>query len=182
MARWRLAAAHYLNLVDPAIWEYKEVDRKTGRPKTRKFEVPTLLNPEDPADWNIVHERNQFGVAEAGEIVVCYAGKGGDPRDIEFVGDPTPDMVPLDDEAKEISAKFAERWSHPIESLSGTYGEALLDDLQAEAARVRAEQNKPAQVEGMTELLTALSQMMQQNQEILATLAKSAPQAQIRRQ
>ena len=178
MARWRLAAKHYLNIPGTE-WEYKEIDRTTGRPKNVKFPVPTLLDPDDPSNWNHIIIRNQAGGPAEGEITVCK-GKGED-YDLPFEGDPTPDMVPLDDEAKAISAKFAGRWKHPIETLSGSYADALLDDLQIEVAEVRAQQSS-AKIEGMTELLTAMTQMMQQNQQMLATLtAKPAEEAKGRR-
>lgn len=162
MARWRLAAPHYLN-VPGTEWEYKEVDRTTGRQKKRTFPVPTHLDPDNPSDWNHIHGKDN------GEIIVCQPGKG-QPNDLEFEGPPTPDMVPLDDEAKEISASFAKVWKHPIESLSGSYGDELLKDMGNEMDKLRAEQNRP-QVEGMSELLAAMTTMMKQNQELIAALA-----------
>ena len=165
MARWRLVGPHYLN-VEGSTWEYKEVDRTTGKQKRTLFPVPQLLDPDNPGDWNYVYGK------DSGEIIV--ADKAGDyPKDIIFAGEPTPDMVPLDDEAKAISAKMAPKWKHPIESLSGTYAEAMMKDLTAEVAEVRSK-NGSAQVEGMTELLTAMTAMMKQNQDILAQLAKSS--------
>lgn len=164
MARWRLAAPHYLN-VEGCVWEYKEVDRTSGRQKTTKFPVPTHLDPDQPADWNYVYGRDQ------GEIIV--ANKASDnTKDIIFAGEPTPDMVPLDDEAKAISAAMAPKWKHPIESLSGTYADAMLKDLSEEVAAVRSK-SASAQVEGMAELLTAMAAMMKQNQEIMAQLVQS---------
>lgn len=162
MARWRLTAAHYLR-TEGIEWVYNEVDRTTGRPKRRSFQVPQYLNPDDPGDWN--YRYNQ----DAGEIIVCQGT--GEDRDIQFFGDPTPDMVPLDDEAKAISASFADKWKHPIDSLSGTYGDRLVEDFQTELAAVQAAQNKPAQIDGMTELLSAMSEMMKQNQQLIASLA-----------
>lgn len=163
MARWRLVAPHYLNV--PGIeWEYKEVDRTTGRPKRATFAVPLLLDPSQPSDWNYQHGRDE------GEIIVCLEGRG-QPRDIIFEGDPTPDMVPLDDEAQELSAAFATKWKHPIESLEGSYADKLLDGLQSELAKVQAATNRPAQVEGMAELLAAMTSVMKQNAELLAALA-----------
>ncbi len=164
MARWRLAAPHYLNVPD-TFWEYKEVDRTTGKQKRVQFPVPALLDPSQPGDWNYRHN------ADEGEIIVCQPGKGL-PKDIEFEGEPTPDMVPMDDEAQVISASFAKKWKHPIESLPGTYADSLLNTLQEEVAEVRAK-GASAQVEGMTELLTAMTAMMKQNQDILAALVAS---------
>lgn len=164
MARWRLVAPHYLN-VEGTKWEYSEVDRTTGKQKRTQFPVPTMLDPDQPTDWSHVYGK------DAGEIIVAR-GKSDDPKDIIFIGDPTPDMVPLDDEAKAISAAMAPKWKHPIESLSGTYADAMLKDLGQQIEEVRAASGG-AKVEGMTELLTAMTAMMKQNQELLAVLVAS---------
>lgn len=106
MARWRLTAAHYLN-VPGTEWEYKETDQNTGKQARRVFTVPALLNPNDPSDCNY-----------PGEIIVAWKDKG-QGRDIIFIGEPTPDMEPLDDEASAVSNKLRPKWVHPVESLSG---------------------------------------------------------------
>ena len=166
MARWRLAAAHYLNVAG-ITWEYSEVDRTTGRPKKKVFAVPLLLNPENPQDWNHVYSKDGFGKPDTGEIVVAQGDH--EPRDIVFEGDPTPDMVPLDDAAKAISAKHAHKWKYADESLEGTYADAMIKDLSEEMADIRAKTTS-APIEGMTELLTAMTAIMKQNQDIMATL------------
>lgn len=172
MARWRLAAPHYLNTIPPTTWEYKEIDRSTGKQVRRVYDVPLLMDPDQPGDWN--HRDGDMG-----SIIVCHEGKG-EARDQIFVGEPTPDMVPLDEEAKAISASFAKKWKHPIESLEGSFAERLLDDLQKQVADVRAQ--APAPQEGMTELLTAMTAMMKQNQQVLdALLQTKAPAAVARR-
>ena len=166
MARWKLLASHYLN-VPGTEWEYKEVNRVTGRPQVKKFPVPLLLDVTQFADCNYRNE-----MTGDGEIVVCYAGKGLD-KDIIFEGEPTPDLLPLDDEAKAISETFADKWHHPIESLEAngpSYSEQLLDRLQNEVADVRSKTTS-AQVEGMSELLTAMTAMMKQNQDMLQLIA-----------
>jgi len=170
MARWKLLASHYLN-VPGTEWEYKEIDRTTGRPKLRKFPVPLLLDPGQYADCNYRDTVNGDP-----EIIVCHEGKGLD-KDIIFVGDPTPDMLPLDDEAKAISATFAGKWGHPIESLEAngpSYSEQLLNKLQEEVADVRSKTTSN-QVEGMSELLTAMTQMMKQNQEMMSAILGGGP-------
>lgn len=170
MARWRLAAAHYLMTGDTK-WEYSEVDRTTGRPKRVQFDVPRMLNPEDPSDWNYVYSKDGFGKPDTGEIIVAQGEH--EPRDIVFLGDPTPDMVPLDDAAQAITDKHKSRWKHPIESLSGTYADEMMKDLSVQMEQARA-QTATVQVDGMTEILTAMTAMMKQNQEMMAALvAKS---------
>lgn len=163
MARWRLTAPHYLS-VPGTVWEYKEVDRTTGKQKRVTFDVPMYLNPNDPGDWN--HKYGQ----DFGEIIVSN-GNDALPNDIIFSGDPTPDMVPLDPEAAKISASFAKKWKHPIESLTGSYADVLLDQLQSEVAEARAKA-PTTQIDGMAELLAAMTSVMKQNQEILAQLAR----------
>ena len=163
MARWRLAAPHYLN-VEGTSWEYKEVNRTTGRQQRTVFAVPLHLDPDNPADWNHVNGKDE------GAIIVCNGKDEVNAKDIIFTGEPTPDMVPLDDAAAAISAKLAPKWKHPIETLSGTYADAMLRDMSVEMEEIRV-QGASAKVEGMTELLTAMTSMMKQNQEILATLA-----------
>lgn len=173
MARWRLAAPHYIN-VPGTEWEYKEVDRSTGKQKRVVFPVPLHLDPDQPGDWN--HRNGQF----EGEIVVCHEGKG-DAKDIVFVdkdgrpGDPTPDMVPLDEEAKRLTAAMAPKWNRPFEQTEGnSYAEGILDDLTKEIASLRSSQSTAAPMQGMNELLAAMSAMMKQNQELLARLAPLA--------
>lgn len=111
MARWRLRNGHYINILTdgkPAEWEYKEVDRSTGKAGRKIFYVPTLLDPNDSADRNYPDD-----------IIVCHEGKGL-PRDYIFTGEPTPDMEPLDEEAEKISEGLRDKWEHPIESLPST--------------------------------------------------------------
>lgn len=181
MARWKLLTPHYL-MIEGVTWQYKEVDRMTGKLKTQTFKVPHLLDPIDPTAWNYVFGRDN------GEIIVCLPGKG-EARDIEFFdsnggpGTPTPDMFPVDDEAKAISAKLEEGWKHPIESLSGTYSNHLLAGLHEEIAKVQS-QSAPATttVEGLSELLAAMTTMMKQNQQMLdAMVSAKAPAAALRR-
>ena len=120
MARWKLNTPHYLK-VPGTEWEQTQTSTETGKMVRHRHPVPALLDPRDPADHN--YKQDQM-------IIVCFAGKG-EPRDIEFEGEPTPDMEPLDREAEEISASFASKWKHPIETLqSQGLSETLFQDLQ----------------------------------------------------
>lgn len=153
MARWRLINPHYLNTVDPTEWEYTENDRKTGRPRRTKFIVPRYLDPNDPSDWT-----NSWGQKDnaEGEVVVCHASKGED-RDIEFIGNPTPEMTPLDDEAKAISASFADLWTYKPDGMGGpTYSQSLVDQFQSEMADAQAQPPAPIEVAGLADLLAAM--------------------------
>lgn len=177
--RWKLRQAHYLS-VPGQVWEYSELDRVTGRPKRTQFPVPRLIDPMDPADWTEKVISNQGKVVD-GFCIVCYEGKG-QPTDVVFTGPPTPDMEPMDDEATALSATFASKWKHPIESLpSGGYAQVLQTQFEGELAKVQANNNKPAQIEGMTELLTAMTSMMKQNQEMMAALMATKSESVARR-
>lgn len=114
MARWLLKADHYLN-VPGTQWEYEETSRESGKRKREVLPVPLLIELKDP----------DFQNAD-GDVIVCYEGKGereGRPRgDIVFVGSPTPDMEPLDDEAQAITDELRPRWEHPIETLPANGG------------------------------------------------------------
>ena len=159
MARWKLATSHYLNTPGEE-WEYTENDRTTGRPRRTKFPVPRYLDIRDPMCWT-----NKWGNRdnEDGEIIVCWEGKG-DASDIIFTGDPTPDMIPVDDEAKEISATFAARWDRRPEDVAGDYSQSLIDRFQVQLAEA---QTKPVEVPGMAELTAAIGSLVQINQKVL---------------
>jgi len=108
--RWKLLSAHYLNvpkLPDGTAveWEHKETARETGRTVRKLYPVPMLLDPKDPADWNYPEE-----------IIVAWEGTPYS-KDIIFLGEPTPEMEPLNTSAEEISARLHDRWSHPINDL-----------------------------------------------------------------
>lgn len=159
MARWKLMVAHYLNTPGEE-WEYTENDRKTGRPKRTKFPVPRYLDPKDPSCWT-----NRWGSKdnEEGEVIVCWDGKG-DSNDVVFAGDPTPDMSPVDDEAREISATFEHRWAFKPENAEGDYSQSLVDRFQSELAEVVT---KPIEVPGLAELTGAIGELVKQNQKVL---------------
>ena len=159
MARWKLMTAHYLNVAGTK-WEYQEVSRVTGKQIRMQLPVPMYLDPRDPADYTHKWGRGEEG---EGEIIVSR-GPSSDPKDIIFVGDPTPDMVPLDDEAKAISATFTERWRYKPEGAPGSYSQSLVDQFQSAMADTST---KPAKVEGLDELVVAIKEMAKVNQELV---------------
>lgn len=119
MARWKLRIAHYLNGrfpdMDATEWEYKETDRVTGREHRKRFKVPAYF--------------------EAGTIV-CHEGRGLE-TDCVFEGDPGPEMVPLDDEAKALSAALEHKWKHAIEDLPGQgFTASLLSNLEKQLSEI----------------------------------------------
>lgn len=116
--RWRLTGPHYINV--PTLpdgtnieWEHKETSRDSGRTVRRLFPVPILLDPKDPADHNY-----------PGEIIVCREVEGAHKfrQDYAFVGDPTQEMEPLNDEAEAISESLRDKWINPVETLPANGG------------------------------------------------------------
>ena len=130
MARWRLMQAHYLS-VPGTEWEYKESDRETGRQARKVFEVPLYLDPKDAADWNYRSDES---------IIVTNKFDPAFRRDIVFVGPPTPDMEPIDDEAQVITQGYIDSgaWKHPIDSLNMNYSQSVLSDFERQLAQLLA--------------------------------------------
>lgn len=167
MARWKLVTSHYLNCVEETKWEYKEVDRATGRERRKQLTVPRFIDINDPGDWT-----TSWGPRDAleGEVIVCLPGKG-QPKDIEFLGDPTPDMIPLDDEAKELSATFEDHWRYKPESADISFSQSMVEGFNAEQAEI---QSRPTIVEvpGMAEMVAAVASLAAQNTELMKELTR----------
>lgn len=164
MARWKLTEKHYLN-VPGTRWEFQTVDRTTGRPQRKTFPVPLYLDPENPDDCNYKDGYDNW-------IIVAYEGSA-EGRDIIFIGDPTPGMLPIDDEAKAISAKF--KWTPTQglddESKENSYQSKLLLGLIDQMADMSVKASAAPIAPGMEQFLTQMTQMMQQQTQILAALA-----------
>jgi hypothetical protein len=148
MARWKLTADHYLN-VPGTEWEYKETDRTSGRQGRKIFNVPLYLEED-----NIVC----YGEAKQGEYT--------------FIGEPTPDMEPLDDEAEKISAALRPKWIHPIESLSGNnYSQSLIaafEKQMASAAAGQAVSAKGIDPDEFAKLKEQVAELAKKNAELQA--------------
>lgn len=101
MARFRIMDmennGHYLNIPGTE-WEQIEIDVKTKRQARHRYKVHTLLEPKDPTCHNY---------PETGEIIISTKTDPLYPRDLVFVGPPTPGMEPLDAEAREIMSKMS---------------------------------------------------------------------------
>lgn len=122
MARFRLREKHYLAVVGSE-WEYKET-LSNGKQKRIVMPVPMFLDPNDPSDCNY-----------PGEILVSTKEDPLYPKDYIFTGPCTPDMEPLDAEAKELSSTVVGAFIHPINSLPAVgghqpFGDQLLKDLE----------------------------------------------------
>ena len=167
MARWKLMQPHYL-VVDGEEWEYKETDRRTGKEKKVRIPVPKLLDPRDPSHWT---KRWGFKDNQEGEIIVCMPGKG-EADDEVFHGDPTPDMIPVDEEAEKISASFSGRWAYKPDVASMDYSQSLVDKFQTEMAELKAKVTPTDN--GLGELTKALVTLVEQNKAMMESLATSA--------
>lgn len=178
MARWRLRNGHYLNtlvmeedkLVAGTQWEYKEQDRGTGRAARKLYNVPQLLDPKDPADCNY-----------PGEIIVCNEYDRAFPRDIIFLGEPTPEMEALDEAAETISASLRHKWEHPIDTLpvngamSSDEQAFMAKMMQSFAASVGAQVQAPANASVSVEDFNALKEQLAALQAQLAQQSQPAP-------
>src|SRR5262245_61863192 len=125
MARFQLLEKHYLN-VDNCEYEHKEEVQTRVRGRNRQsrkvYPVPMYLNPKDPADCN-------YG--DPDRIIISTKEDRRYPDDYLIRGDfsPTLDMQPLDQEADAVMEEFRKNYKgeHPIESLSGSFAETVLD-------------------------------------------------------
>lgn len=110
--RWRLMTSHYLN-VPGTEWEHNETDKATGKAVRKLYAVPALLDPRNPNDCN-----------RDGDCVVTHEVEGAriTRGDVIFLGDPTPDMEPMNDAAEAISNGLKDKWAHPIDTLPANGG------------------------------------------------------------
>lgn len=142
MPRWKLVAPHYLNIVpgngqNPIQWEYVEEDlhaKRTGASPGRpgaggnngqrrvRYTVPLMMDPRTPGDWNYPNDE---------AIIVSTEFSRAFPNDIVFAGEPTPDMVPMDEAAERISASLAHKWVHPIEGMpNADHSTSIITNLE----------------------------------------------------
>jgi hypothetical protein len=170
MARWKLTASHYLTVTGSA-WEQTEVDQMTGRQIRHRYEVPMQLDIQDPVVWNGNIVRNPRGEILGGDIIVAYGDKEHDAKDYIFTGEPTPDMFPLDEEAKLISASFEDKWkARPDEDMQ--YGQKLIDALMVKRAEIESKEST-VKIDGLPEVLATFGEMMKQNQELLMAITRA---------
>lgn len=167
MARWRLNEPHYLLTKDPTKWEYQETDRTNGRQKRVQFTVPRYFHPGDSADWNVRDGEDGF--------IAVSDGHNPGPRDYIFEGEPTPGMLPLDDEAREVSSRYADKWVMPTGlSEPGEMGWAmkLTDQFIQQSDKIANQISKVASnpAPGMEQFMTAMTKFMEQQQEMVMAL------------
>ena len=180
MARWKLTEAHYLKVHGTA-WEYNSIDRRTGRPKREVFSVPLQLDPKSIDDLTKHGQPDPSYPSRDIEdfIIIVTDAAGINQRDVVFEGKPTPGMLPLDDEAKAITAQCAKGIWNPTpgtddDSQRSSFANQVIDDLMGQMNTLKDEVHKAPQIEGLNELLGTMSAMMKQNQEILTLLVKQS--------
>jgi hypothetical protein len=166
MARLRLTAAHYLNV--PGVeWHQEETSQQTGERIRKSYPVPKHLDPNDP---------KHLTDRENGWIVVSTKFDPAHPRDVIFVGDPTPDMEPLDQEAEALIEARRPNWIHPIDSLPGQgFAESLIASFEKQIQALLANQPaKPVNLsagvdpEAFAALQEQVAQLMARNAELEA--------------
>lgn len=164
MARWRLTAPHYLT-VPGTKYRYEEVDRETGEKNVAEHDVPRYLDPNNPRDCRTMG----MCVVTHGEVKI----KGDWP----FVGEPTPDMEPLDEEAQAISDSCRGHWQHPIENLeaNGGFSQALLQVLERQLTQAMSKgatvpaTSTSVSLDEFTKLQEQVASLMAQNAELKAS-------------
>lgn len=162
--RWRLMTSHYLN-VPGTEWEHNESDRTTGKAVRKLYSVPCLLDPRNPNDCN-----------RDGDCIVAHAIEGlrNERTDVIFLGDPTPDMEPVNDEAEEISNSLKDKWAHPIDTLPANGGmndaeKAFMEKMMLAFAGAASAPNATVPKEDYDALLKRVL--------ALESAAKAAPEA-----
>lgn len=167
MAKWRLTASHYLSV--PGIeWEYRETDRGTGKQNRMVLPVPLLLDPKDPTVCN----RDGDCIVTRGE-----PGRG----EFQFFGDPTPDMEPLDDEARAISAEQEPLWQHPIDSLpsNGDYSASLIASFEKQMTSL-IRQGKAEPIQPVSANAVKPEEFKALQEQVAALMARNAELEQAR--
>lgn len=144
MARWRIMGKHYLN-VPGTEYEYRETNETTGKQARKVFPVPLYLDPANPGDRNYPDE-----------IIVAHAASKLFPKDIIFVGPPTLDMEPLDEEAEAISAEMQKGWVKQHLVVEEGYNGKMIVEI-GEALRSMAVSSKPSSPDDTEDLKSQLA-------------------------
>lgn len=157
MAIWKLLQPHYLNVeqvdeFEPVEYMYQEQDQETGRMRRKTWPVPMYL----PAETFVSDQANPHNY-------------------IVFKGDPTPDMMPMDEAAREISKRFEGKWKNAIESLpaNGDFSASLIRGFEKQIdALIRSKGDEPVQnTSGKGVDPTQFAAMQKQIEELTKALA-----------
>lgn len=161
MAKWRLRSAHYLS-VPGTEWEYKETTRE-GRQHKMVLPVPMYLDPKDPSVCN-----------RDGDCIVTHGSARNHSGEYQFVGSPTPEMEPLDDEAEAISASYRSQWAHPIDSLPSNvdYSASLIASFERQMTALI--QNKQAEPVSISEASVSKEDFLKLQEQVAVLMARNA--------
>lgn len=163
MARWELTDTHYIHGhypgEDDTAWQFTETNMETGRVARKLFTVPRLLDKGTIVSQG---ERN--------------------PREFEFKGPPTPEMLPLDDDAEAISTQHRSKWMAPMDGFPtqgpGGFNDAVLQRLTDALDNIS--RNQPIQQQSAVpvgSVSRAEFEILQaQLLEVQAQLLKAGPQ------
>ena len=172
MARWRVTAKHYIyarQFGEETTWVREETNRDTGRAFRRSFVVPLYIDPDDPICIN----------KNLGYCVVATEGSEM-PGDIILDSPPTPDMDPLDDAAREITAKELPKWKDPINSLpiqiGENFGEQLLAMLSSQMSATDRQSTslKSASNSDITDLKAMIADQQKQIVMLMGNIATAS--------
>jgi len=113
------------------------------------------LDPESIPDQNY-----------PGEVIVSTKEDKRYPRDYIFVGLPTPDMEPLDEEAEAMWQDYMRRFGgeHPIDSLEATgftYSDKVLEGLVKQVADLQSKSDTGAEVIALKRQITELTKQLE---------------------
>lgn len=182
-ARWKLTEAHYLK-VKGIFWEHNQVDRKTGKPVRKQYPVPLFLDPlslDDMVTHGQMDPNLPSNNPEDWMIVVAH-GESTFTKDVIFDGEPTPGMLPLNDEARAISEKFSKGQWQPTqgideESQRNSYANAVINGLLDQVHTLKENAASGGQtISGMSEFMETMQAMMKQQTEIIGMLAQAQVQ------
>lgn len=151
MARFLLKDKHYLN-VPGTQWEQTEFNQATKKQARHLYNVHLFLDPEDSSMWNYQEQ-----------IIVSTKADPAYPRDIVFVGSPTPDMEPLDEEAnillRKVLAKSVAPMSETAFPATGATPAAPAPKASSELAELR---QMMAELRGQMTMLVGENEALKQ--------------------
>ncbi len=163
MARWKLTAKHYLEALQfgqPSEWQREEINVQTGRAFRKTYPVPMFIDPDDPFCIN----------RTTGFCVIATEGSA-QPGDLECKNfKPTPDMEPLDEEARQLSEAERPYWINPIDGLSPTMGEDFANQLLTALQQQMNKSNISLSQQGVNSEVSNLSALVAAQQKQIEAL------------
>lgn len=170
MARWMLTEDHYIHVYrprrGPTEWEYKEIDQMTGEEIRTRFAVPLYI------------EKGMI-VSTKGSELPTDNGPVGPYVWVDSKVEPTCNMTPLDEAARELSANLPQPFGwDPFDDLptQGGFADKLISGLEKQMAELlkRLPEQGPVADSGVSrEEFAALQAQLAQ---LIAEKAEREPQ------